>query len=99
MNVILDQAIQLAGAVLILAAFAGTQAGWLSHKSPGYLLTNMVGSAGLAAVAVGGHQWGFLLLEGAWSVTALAGLVTAAARRLLRGDATLRRADATPRSR
>jgi hypothetical protein len=71
MNVIWDQAIQLTGAVLILAAFAGTQAGWLSHKSPGYLLTNMVGSAGLAAVAVPARQWGFLLLEGAWSITAL----------------------------
>ncbi|HEX9542531.1 MAG TPA: hypothetical protein VGA04_30770 [Streptosporangiaceae bacterium] len=86
MNAIWDQAIQLTGAVLILAAFAGTQAGWLSHKSPGYLLTNMVGSAGLAAVAVPAHQWGFLLLEGAWSITALSGLVTVLARRLLRGD-------------
>jgi hypothetical protein len=87
MNVIWDQAIQLTGAVLILAAFAGTQAGWLSHKSPTYLLTNMVGSAGLAVVAVVPvHQWGFLLLEGAWSITALSGLVTVLARRLLRGD-------------
>jgi len=98
MNAVLDQAIQLTGAVLILAAFAGTQAGWLGHKSPGYLLTNMVGSAGLAAVAVPGHQWGFLLLEGAWSITALAGLVALLARRLLRGGA-LRRVGATPHSR
>ena len=98
MNAVLDQAIQLTGAVLILAAFAGTQAGWLGHKSPGYLLTNMVGSAGLAAVAVPGHQWGFLLLEGAWSTTALAGLVALLARRLLRGGA-LRRVGATPHSR
>ena len=76
MSVMMDQVIQVTGAVLILAAFAGTQVGWLGHKSPGYLLTNMVGSAGLAAAAVPGHQWGFLLLEGAWSITSLVGVVT-----------------------
>jgi hypothetical protein len=76
MSGLASQVIQLAGAVLILAAFAGAQVGWLGHKSVGYLLTNMVGSAGLAVVAVPGRQWGFLLLEGSWSITSLVGVVT-----------------------
>jgi len=33
----------------------------------GVLALNLAGSAVLAVLALIGHQWGFLLLEGAWS--------------------------------
>jgi hypothetical protein len=96
MSVMVDQVIQLAGAVLILAAFAGTQVGRLGHKSLGYLLTNMVGSAGLGAAAVPGHQWGFLLLEGAWSITSLVGVVTVLTRPSAGGKSSKRTEPARP---
>jgi hypothetical protein len=77
MTGLVDQIIQLAGAMLILAAFAGAQAGRLERCSHGYLLPNLLGSAALAGEAAHGRQWGFLLLEGAWAVISLAGIVTA----------------------
>ena len=80
MNIMTNQAFQIIGAVLILVAFAGAQAGWLRQKSPVYLLPNLVGSAALAGAALPGHQWGFLLLEGTWALTSLAALATTIAR-------------------
>jgi len=72
----LEQGVQLAGAVLILVAFAASQAGRVDQRSAGYLMLNAVGSAALAADALHGQQWGFLLLEGAWAVISVAGLAT-----------------------
>jgi hypothetical protein len=60
-------ALQVAGAVMILAAFVAVQLGAASSSSRNVLALNLVGSAVLAALALIGHQWGFLLLEGAWS--------------------------------
>jgi len=75
---LVEQAVQLVGAVLILAAFAGAQAGRLSRRSAGYLLPNLLlGSAALALDAMHGRQWGFLLLEGAWALVSLAGILSA----------------------
>jgi hypothetical protein len=73
---IVDQAVQLVGAVLILAAFAGAQTGRLDRRSRWYLLPNLLGSAALAADALRGRQWGFLLLEGAWAIISLLGLLS-----------------------
>jgi hypothetical protein len=73
---IVEQAGQLVGAVLILVAFAGVQTGWLDRRSHWYLLPNLVGSAALAADALRGQQWGFLLLEGAWAIVSLLGLLS-----------------------
>jgi len=70
----LEQGVQLAGAVLILVAFAAAQAGRVDQRSRGYLMLNAVGSGALAADALHGLQWGFLLLEGAWAVISVAGL-------------------------
>lgn len=64
----MDQAIQIVGALLILAAFGGAQAGRLDQRSVAYLVLNLVGSAILAALAAVESQYGFLLLEGAWAV-------------------------------
>jgi hypothetical protein len=70
------QLIQLAGAVLVLAGFGLNQLGILSSRSSSYLLLNVVGAGALAVLALDGQQWGFLLLEGAWSIIAFVGLMT-----------------------
>jgi hypothetical protein len=62
------QAIQVLGALLILAAFVLAQLGRLGTGSPLYLWLNLVGSATLAVLAAIGPNWGFLLLEGSWAV-------------------------------
>ena len=66
--------LQVAGALMILGAFVAVQLGVASPSSRGVLALNIVGSAVLAAIALIGHQWGFLLLEGAWSAVSAMGL-------------------------
>jgi hypothetical protein len=63
-----DQAVQIVGALLILAAFAGAQAGRMDQRSRSYLVLNLIGSAILAVLAAMQAQIGFLILEGAWAV-------------------------------
>ena len=70
----MDQAIQIVGALLILAAFAGVQFGRMRPDSRLYLALNLVGSAILAALAVSAQQWGFVLLEGVWAIVSAWGL-------------------------
>ena len=76
------QLVQVAGSILILAAFAASQAGRLPIDSQLYLALNFVGSAILAVLAWIYQQWGFLLLEGVWAIVSLWGLV-----QLMRGRA------------
>jgi hypothetical protein len=59
-------AIQVAGSLLILAAFVGAQMRRLTPTSTAYLVMNVVGSGVLAVNAVTEEQWGFLLLEVVW---------------------------------
>jgi hypothetical protein len=68
------QLIQICGSLLILAAFAASQAGRLPIDSRLYLALNFVGSAILALLAWIDQQWGFLLLEGVWAIVSLWGL-------------------------
>jgi hypothetical protein len=70
-----EQIVQIAGALLILAGFAGAQFGKLSPKSLVYLILNLVGSAILTVLAYVEQQWGFFLLEGVWAIVSLVGLV------------------------
>jgi hypothetical protein len=72
-----DQAIQIVGALLILAAFAAVQFDRMRPDSRLYLALNLLGSAILAVLAIIAKQWGFVLLESVWAVVSAWGLVTA----------------------
>ena len=64
----MDQVIQIIGAVLILVAYtAGLTGRWDSESLP-YLWLNLVGAAILAVIAAITENWGFLLLEGVWTI-------------------------------
>ena len=73
----MDQLIQIAGALLILAAFAAVQFERMRPDSRVYLALNLVGSVILAVLAYVEHQWGFLLLEGVWAIVSAWGLAGA----------------------
>jgi len=64
----MDQVVQVVGALMILAGFAGLQLGRISAVSRLYLVLNLVGSAVLTGLAWHEEQWGFLLLEFVWAV-------------------------------
>lgn len=74
-----DQLVSLAGAVLILAAYAALQMGRLDPKSRAFNLMNFVGSALLTWVAVVDRRAGFILLEATWALLSLWPLVRGAA--------------------
>lgn len=69
------QLFQIAGALLILAAFTLAQLRRLDPHSATYLALNLVGSAILAVLAAIDYQWGFLLLEGVWAAVSGVGLL------------------------
>jgi hypothetical protein len=67
--------LELGGAVSILAAFTLGQLRVLDQHSLVYLVLNLVGSAVLAVIAFAEERWGFLLLEGVWSIVSAVSLV------------------------
>jgi hypothetical protein len=71
--------VQIAGSLLILAAFVAGLAGRLDQAGYRYLAANAVGSAILTGTAVISREWGFILLEGAWSLASFYSLVRKAA--------------------
>ena len=71
----MDQVIQVVGALLILAGFAGQQMGRISAISRTYLVLNLVGSIILAVLALHEEQWGFVLLETVWAIVSAWSLV------------------------
>jgi hypothetical protein len=68
------QLVQVAGALLVLAAFAGAQYGVFDVQARTYLVLNVVGAGTLAVLAALDRQYGFLLLEGVWAIVSIASL-------------------------
>lgn len=71
----LDQLIALAGAAMVLSAYAGYQLGRLSREQRLYSALNFVGSSLLLWVAVVDVRWGFILLETVWAAISLPPLI------------------------
>jgi hypothetical protein len=70
-----EQILQLVGALLVLTGFTLAQMRRLDPQSLLYLLVNSVGAGILAVLALVEQQWGFFLLEGVWTLVSVAGLV------------------------
>ena len=69
------QAISILGAAAVLAAFAANQFGWIKPSQLSYAVANFAGSGILTAVAIIDWQVGFVLLQGAWALVSLVGIV------------------------
>jgi hypothetical protein len=68
--------IQLIGAFMNMAAFALLHFRFAPPSALRYLIPNLLGSLVLGTTALLDHQWGFLLLEGAWAVVAVHALIS-----------------------
>lgn len=71
----MDQLIQVVGALFVLAGFVLAQLRLWTTDSWGYLLLNVAGAGILAWIALVDRQWGFLLLEGVWTIVTLASIL------------------------
>jgi hypothetical protein len=65
------QIASLIGAALVLAAYVAYQRGIMGRESRWYNLMNTVGAALLTWVALADRRWGFVLLEGSWTILSL----------------------------
>jgi hypothetical protein len=72
----MSQLFQIAGALMILAAFCFAQLRGLDQRSYVYLVLNLIGSAILAVLAFQGRQWGFVLLEGVWAIVSFGSVLS-----------------------
>lgn len=72
--------VEVAGALLILGAFALNQFAGLDRHGAPYLALNLAGGTILAVAAAQHGQVGFLLLQVVWALVALWGLIGLARR-------------------
>jgi hypothetical protein len=75
MSGLLEQGLEIAAAIMILTAFALNQFRGLDRHAMPYLVLNLAGSIVLAVLAWSDRQWGFLLLQAAWGLVSLWGLL------------------------
>jgi hypothetical protein len=71
------QALQIGGALMILAAFALVHYQRLNVAGVTYFILNLVGAIALGVSALAESQWGFVMLETAWAAISARGLVAA----------------------
>lgn len=67
--------VQIVGALLILSGFVLSQMNRLDPRSYPYLLVNLAGGAILTVLALQDQRWGFVLLEGVWTLVAAGGIL------------------------
>ena len=71
----LQQLIGVIGALLVLGAYFALQRGWLTLEQRVYHVMNFIGAGLLAWIAAMDRQVGLTLVEGAWALLSLPGLV------------------------
>jgi hypothetical protein len=69
------QAMSLVGAFMVLGAYFALQRGWLAGEDRMFNLLNFVGAGMLTWVAIEDRRIGFILLEGAWALLSLPGVI------------------------
>lgn len=62
------QVVSVVGAILVLTAFAAHQFKRLESETKTYQILNLIGAFCLTATAVVTRQYGFILMEGSWTV-------------------------------
>ena len=70
-----DQLVSLVGAALILVAYLALQRGWMPRESRLYNALNFVGSGLLTYIAVKDRRMGFIILEAAWALLSVPGMI------------------------
>jgi hypothetical protein len=68
------QVASMVGAILILTAFAAQQFQHLETETKTYQMLNLIGGFCLCIAAVAVRQYGFILLEGSWTVVSAWGV-------------------------
>ena len=69
------QLLGIVGALLVLGAYLALQRGWLSLEQRVYHVMNFVGAGLLASIAATERQVGLTLVEAAWALLSVPGLV------------------------
>ena len=70
-----SQVLSVLGALLVLVAYTGNQMKRLTTDHVSYQLMNLIGGTVLCLAAIGVRQAGLILMEGAWAVISLVGLI------------------------
>ena len=71
----LYQTISIIGAALVLSAYFALQRGWLGGEDRLFSALNFLGALLLTWVAVVDQRVGFIILESAWALLSLPGLL------------------------